>query len=131
MTVHVDTDFLVHALSGSGSDRRWLLEIAESGHLIEMSAVAWYEFSRGPRTPEQLATARAFFAVGGIIPLSEQIAGAAAEVFRQLGSPRRRAADIVIGVTAAFRNATLLTRNASDFTGIPNLHVEDRETAGR
>ena len=131
MTVHVDTDFLVHALSGPGSDRRWLPEIAESGHLIEMSAVAWYEFSRGPRTPEQLATARAFFAVGGIIPLSEQIAGAAAEVFRQLGSPRRRAADIVIGVTAAFRNATLLTRNASDFTGIPNLHVEDRETAGR
>ena len=122
---------LVHALSGSSSDRRWLLEIAESGHLIEMSAVAWYEFSRGPRTPEQLATARAFFAAGGIIPLSEQIAGAAAEVFRQLGSPRRRAADIVIGVTAAFRNATLLTRNASDFTGIPNLHVEDRETAGR
>lgn len=131
MTVHVDTDFLVHALSGSGSDRRWLLEIAESGHLIEMSAVAWYEFSRGPRTPEQLATARAFFAAGGIIPLSEQIAGAAAEVFRQLGSPRRRAADIVIGVTAAFRNATLLTRNASDFAGIPGLHVEDHETAGR
>ncbi len=68
MAVHVDTDFLVHALSGSGSDRRWLLEIAESGHLIEMSAVAWYEFSRGPRTPEQLATARSFFTTDGIVP---------------------------------------------------------------
>ena len=41
MTVHVDTDFLVHAFSGSGSDRRWLLEIAEYGRSIEMSAVAW------------------------------------------------------------------------------------------
>ena len=69
-------------------------------------------------------TARAFFAVGGIIPLSEQVAGATAEVFRQLGSPRRRATDIVIGVTAAFRNATSLTRNASDFAGMPGLHVD-------
>ena len=125
MTVHLDTDFLVHALSGSGSDRRRLLEIAESGRPIEMSAVAWYEFSRGPRTPEQLAMAKAFLTDDGIIPLSEQIASAAAEVFRQLGSPRRRAADIVIGVTAASRNAILLTHNAGDFSDIPKLYVEE------
>ena len=131
MTVHLDTDFLVHALSGSGSDRRRLLEIAESGRPIEMSAVAWYEFSRGPRTPEQLATAKAFFTDEGIIPLSEQIASAAAEVFRQLGSPRRRAADIVIGVTAASRNATLLTHNARDFFDIPKLYVEEPGRVGR
>ena len=131
MTVHLDTDFLVHALSGLGSDRRRLLEIAESGCPIEMSAVAWYEFSRGPRTPEQLAVAKAFFTDDGIIPLSEHIASAAAEVFRQLGSPRRRAADIVIGVTAASRSATLLTHNAKDFSDIPKLHVEEPEKLSR
>ena len=95
-----------------------------------MSALAWYEFSRGPRTPQQLATARAFFAPDGIVPFSEALAAASAEVFRQLGSPRRRAADIVIGVTAALRGATLLSRNARDFTGIPGLDLEDRDRAG-
>ena len=125
MAVHLDTDFLVYALAVAGPERRRLLEVAESGRVIELSAVAWYEFSRGPRTPEQLATARAFFAADGIVPFSEQIASAAAEVFRQLGSPRRRAADIAIGVTAALRSATLLSRNARDFAGIPRLVVED------
>jgi len=46
-------------------------------------------------------------------------------VFRRLGSPRRRAADIAIGVTAVSHNATLLTRNARDFAGNPGLEVED------
>ena len=131
MTVHLDTDFLVYALGTVGPERRRLLEVAESGHVIELSAVAWYEFSRGPRTPEQLATARAFFAADSIVPFSEQIASAAAEVFRQLGSPRRRTADIAIGVSAALRNATLLSRNARDFAGIPGLVVEDGDVVSR
>ena len=131
MTMHLDTDFLVYALATAGPERRRLLEVAESGRRIEISAVAWYEFSRGPRIPEQLATARAFFADDGIVPFSEPLAAAAAEVFRQLGSPRRRAADIAIGVTAALRGATLLGRNTRDFSGIPGLDLEGQETAGR
>lgn len=57
MTAHVDTDFLVYAVSSAGRERRRLLELVEEGRVIEISAVAWYEFSRGPRTPEQLAAA--------------------------------------------------------------------------
>lgn len=130
MTVHLDTDFLVYALAVAGPERRRLLEVAESGRPIEMSAVAWYEFSRGPRTAEQLATARALFTDDGIVPLSEPLATASAEVFRQLGSPRRRAADIAIGVTAALRGATLLSRNTRDFAGIPGLDLDSQEKAG-
>src|SRR5947208_2438784 len=48
---------------------------------------------------------------------------AEAEV-RRLRRPRRRAADIAIGVTAASRNALLLTRNARDFAGIDGLDLE-------
>jgi len=125
MIVHLDTDFLIYALGRAGPERRRLVELAESGNEIGLSAVARYEFSRGPRTPEQLATARALFSEDGIVPLSEPIAATAAEVFRQLGSPRRRAADIAIGVTAAALGATLATRNARDFAGIPGLVVED------
>lgn len=130
MKAHVDTDFLVWALSAPGSERKRLLELAESDIEIQMSAVAWYEFARGPRTPEQLAVSRSFFLDDGIVPFSEDLAQIAADVFRSLGSPRRRAADIAIGVTAAAFEAVLLTRNSSDFAGIPHLKIEspDRDS---
>ena len=125
MPVHLDTDFLIYALGTPGRERRRLLALADSGDVIQMSAVAWYEFSRGPRTPEQLAVARSFFPVtDGIVPLSEELATRAADVFRRLGSPRKRAADIAIGVTAAAHGASLLTRNKRDFAGIPHLTLE-------
>lgn len=89
-----------------------------------MSALAWYEFARGPRAAEYLAMARSFFPPHGIVPLSEELASRAAEVFRSLGSPRKRAADIAIGTTAAAMDATLLSRNRRDFAGIPGLRVE-------
>ncbi len=124
MRYHVDTDFLVYALSAAGTERRRLRVLADSDAEIQMSAVAWYEFSRGPRTPEQLAVARSFLGEDGVVAFSEGIAAEAAEVFRRLGSPRKRAADVAIGVTAAVHDAVLVTRNARDFAGIPGLHVE-------
>ena len=124
MRVHLDTDFLVRALANRGPERRKLLELAASNKEMQMSSLAWYEFARGPRSPEQLAVARSLFDEDGIIPFSEDLAERAAEVFRQLGSPRRRSADIAIGVTAQELNARLLSCNADDFTGIPDLEVD-------
>jgi len=94
---------------------------------MQMSAIAWYEFVRGPRTAEELAVARSFFAEDGIMVFSEELAERSAEVYRALGSPRRRAADIAIGVTAAAKRARLVTRNADDFAGIPGLDIESVE----
>lgn len=127
MRVHLDTDVLVYALSVDGPERRRVVQLAESEAEVQMSAVAWYEFSRGPRTPEQLGVARSFFFDDGIVPFSEEIASIAAEVFRNLGSPRKRASDIAIGVTASAMEAVLLTRNAKDFAGIPALRIETSE----
>jgi len=124
MRYHIDTDFLIYALSIAGPERRRLMQLAESEAELQMSAVAWYEFSRGPRTPEQLSIARSFFFDDGIIPLSEELATIAGAVFRSVGSPRRRAADVAIGITSAAMGATLLTRNTNDFAGIPNLQLE-------
>ncbi len=125
MRVHLDTDYLVYALAFTGPERERLRELADSESEIQMSAVAWYEFSRGPRTPEQLAVARSFFSEDGVVPFSEDLAAIAGEVFRSLGSPRRRAADVAIGVTAAGMGARLLTRNGRDFAGIPDLEIEE------
>ena len=124
MLFHLDTDFLVYALSQAGPERLRLLELAESDAEIQICALVWYEFSRGPRTPQQLAVARSFYFDDGIIPLSEELAAEAAEIFRRLGSPRKRAADVAIGVCAAAMGETLVTRNDRDFAGIPNIVVE-------
>ena len=124
MRYHIDTDFLVFALSVAGAERELLLKLTESEAEIQISAIAWYEFARGPRTPDQLAIARSLFMEDGIIPFSEEIASISAEVFRSLGSPRRKAADIAIGVTASCLDAVLLTRNDYDFAGIPHLRTE-------
>jgi predicted nucleic acid-binding protein len=131
MVYHLDTDFLVYALSTTGAERRRLRALADSDAEIQMSAVAWYEFARGPRTPEQLAVARSFLGEEGVVAFSERIADEAAEVFRRLGSPRRRTADIAIGVTATVHAAVLLTRNARDFAGIPSLTLESPRQPSR
>lgn len=124
MRIQLDTDFLIYALSQAGAERNRLRRAAESDAVLQISAVAWYEFSRGPRVPEQIAVARSLFAGDGVIAFDETLAAHAAEIFRRLGSPRRRAADIAIGVTAAAMGAVLLTRNARDFAGIPDLDLE-------
>lgn len=121
---HIDTDFLVHALSSRGVQREHLHAIAASDAVVEISAIAWYEFCRGPRNPEQIAVARSFFGEEGVVPFSEPIAERAAEEFRRLGQPRKRAADIAIGVAARECNAILLTCNARDFAGIDGLVVQ-------
>jgi predicted nucleic acid-binding protein len=121
---HLDTDFLIHALSSRGPEWRRLGEIVDSEAIVEISALAWYEFCRGPRTPEQIAVARGLFGDQGIIALTDIMAERAGDEFRRLGSPRRRAADVTIGVTAASCGATLLTRNRNDFGDITALDVE-------
>jgi predicted nucleic acid-binding protein len=128
---HLDTDFLIYALSLRGPERRRLHEVMRSDATLEISAIAWYEFARGPRTPEQIAVARDLFPRDGIVAFSERVAVAAAEQFRRLGSPRKRAADIAIGVVARSRDATLLTRNAKDFAGIDGLRTESTLRARR
>jgi predicted nucleic acid-binding protein len=121
--VHLDTDFLIYAAARNGSERERLFELVDSDAVIHMSAWAWYEFRRGPRTPEQLALAAALIDEDGILPLTQEVAEQSAEVFRSLGSPRRRVAVVAIGVTAVSAGATLLTRNARDFNGIPDLEI--------
>ena len=121
---HLDTDFLIFALSTRGPERARLEELAASDAVIEMSSIAWYEFCRGPRTPDQVAVARSFFGDEGIIAFTEPLAERAADEFRRLGSPRRRAADVAIGVVAKRREAVLLTRNVGDFDDLEGLHAE-------
>jgi predicted nucleic acid-binding protein len=118
---HLDTDFLLKALLSSGPEREQLRSISDSPSEIEMSALAWYEFCRGPRLPEQEAVARSYLEGDGIVAFGEDIAATAADIFRRLGGPRRRAFDIAIAATAIARGARLLTGNLRDYSAIEEL----------
>lgn len=118
---HLDTDFLVKALSATGAERDLLREVSNSTAEIEISALAWYEFCRGPRLPEQEAVARSYLESEGIIAFDDSLAAAAADLFRRLGSPRRRAFDVAIAATAIARGGRLLTGNTRDYSGIEGL----------
>jgi predicted nucleic acid-binding protein len=118
---HLDTDFLVKALFSASAERDLLRKVSDSTAEIEMSGLAWYEFCRGPRLPEQEAVARSYLETEGIIAFTEDLAAAAADLFRRLGSPRRRAFDVAIAATAMARGARLLTGNTRDYSGIEGL----------
>lgn len=118
---HLDTDFLVKALLSTGPERETLIRLSATRCELEMSSIAWYEFCRGPRTPEQLARARAHLEDEGIIAFTEELAERSASIFRSLGSPRKRAADVAIACVAMERGARLLSGNLRDYSGIKGL----------
>jgi predicted nucleic acid-binding protein len=120
---HLDTDFLIVALTTAGPPRTRLRAILELGAELEMSALVWYEFERGPRTPEQLAIGRDLVQEGGILAFDEQRARDAARLFRRLTGTKRRSVDLAIAACALERGATLLTCNARDYEGIEGLVI--------
>jgi hypothetical protein len=71
MLYHLDTDFLVHAISLRGPEWSRLDDVISEHSVVEISSIAWYEFCRGRRSPEQLAVARDFFGESGIIAFTE------------------------------------------------------------
>jgi predicted nucleic acid-binding protein len=121
---HLDTDFLIRALTRAGAERARLGALLASDAELEMSALAWYEFERGPRTPEQLAVGRRMVGAQGILAFDEERAAQAAELFRLLAGRKRHGVDIAIAAAALERDATLLTCNARDYAGIEGLLID-------
>jgi hypothetical protein len=58
------------SLSSARPERRKLLEISDAGAGIQISAIAWYQLARDPRTPQQLGVARSFFGETASLPSS-------------------------------------------------------------
>ena len=118
----LDTDFLVYALSVAGPERKQLRDLADSDAEIQMSAVAWYEFSGGlarPSSSPWLAPSSARTACSPSPRPRQRRRQTSSGGSALPASGRGRA----IGVTAAIQQAVLLTRNARDFSGIPGLRT--------
>jgi hypothetical protein len=71
---HLDNDFLVWAVSHAGPERARLAELTKQKAKLQINAIAWYEYCRGPRSPGQLAVALRLFSEGGIIAFDEPLA---------------------------------------------------------
>ena len=113
MIVHVDTSFLIRALtSGSAEDRRlrhWLRE----GAVLAVSAICWAEFLCGPVHEEALELATRL--LGQPLPFEAADAAMAAQLFNLAGRRRGSLTDCMVAATAVGAGARLATSNAADF----------------
>jgi predicted nucleic acid-binding protein len=124
---HLDTDFLIRAVASPGrAEFQRLEELAAGDAVFEMSALAWCEFARGPRSPDELAAARAFLGPGAVLDFTELTAERAADLFRRRKAKKRRAGDLAIAAAALVRGAVLLTGNPKDFDDIDGLVLDRR-----
>lgn len=111
--VHLDTNFLIHALQrGSREDqllRAWLAADVSVG----ISAMAWAEFLCGPVEDAQRDLARRLIVTP--VPLDVGSAERAAAMFNDTGRRRGSLGDCLIAATTVNAGAELATRNVADF----------------
>ena len=111
MIVHLDTSVLVDALSGRRRSLAALERTVAAGHAIAMSALIFYEWRRGARTPEELDDQEALLPSPDIREFGPSEASRAAEIYRALKRARGRDMDIAIAACALEHGAQLWTLN--------------------
>ncbi len=120
--IHLDTSFLIRALSAHSREDRELRRWIAGGVELRISCIAWGEFLCGPLNARQLALAAAI--VGEPEPFVAQDSIQAAELFNRSGRRRGSFIDCMIAATAIRATARLATANRADFKRFPGLLLE-------
>jgi predicted nucleic acid-binding protein len=121
--IHLDTSVLVDAFTGPCRSAPALRRVVEDGERLGVSALALYEWLRGPRTDEQLRAQEALLPPSSVVPFGPEEAVIAAGAYRMADAPRTRTVDIAIAACAVSRRARLWTRNPRDVVGVPGLQL--------
>jgi predicted nucleic acid-binding protein len=120
----LDTSVLVDSLTGPQRSGPFVRRAIENGQRLITATLVLYEWYRGPRLPEELATQARLFPEGSAIPFGPLEASRAAELYRLVRRPRGREVDLAIAACAITHEATLWTLNLDDFRDVPGLVVE-------
>lgn len=118
----LDTSVLVEALGGGALREEFRETLAASQRMV-LPTLVLYEWLRGPRLPEELATQEAVLPARDALPFGTDEAHAAATLYRQVRHPRGREIDLAIAACAIAWDGALWTLNAGDFRDIPGLRL--------
>lgn len=126
MAFMLDTDVAIHLRDG---DPTMTAKVAQVGDAVLMSIVTRVELEGGVhRDPLQASIRRARLdAILAAIPTIAFDDAAAAEygaIVANAGYSRRKLLDRMIAAQALVHRASLVTRNASDYSDIPNLSLK-------
>ena len=119
----LDTSVLVESLTGRKLALPALREAVARAEALIVPAPVLYEWLRGPRLEEELATQKAFFPEDAYVPFGPAEAAAAAQLYRSVARAPSRQMDLAIAASAIVREAELWTLNATDFEDIPGLRL--------
>lgn len=123
MTVHLDTSALVDALTGPRRELPNLLRLIKEGNRPAISAIAMFEWRRGPREEIELGSLEALLPADRVVTFGAEEAELAATLYRSVRRPRGRDLDLAIAACAIIHDAALWTVNRRDFDDIPGLRL--------
>lgn len=119
----LDTSVLIEGLGAGGSMREALRDAIAQGERIALPAFVLYEWTRGPRIPEELDAQEAVFPSREALPFGPDEAHVAARLYRELPRSRGREVNLAIAASALVWRSRLWTLKDEDFRDVPGLEL--------
>ncbi|HEV2448410.1 MAG TPA: type II toxin-antitoxin system VapC family toxin [Candidatus Sulfopaludibacter sp.] len=119
----LDTSVLIDGLTGPNRSAPAIRALIAEGEQIVIPALVLYEWLRGPRIPQEVATQKRLFPARFAIPFGPDEAAASAKLYRAVRRARSREIDLAIAACAIVRDAPLWTLNSADFRDLPGLRL--------
>lgn len=111
--IHLDTNFLIGAMTAGSPQDRQLREWAAAGEAVNIDALVWTEFLCGPVMAAQVQLAQTLFP--NPEPYLPTDATRAADLYNQTGRRRGTLVDCMIAACAIRSGAQVATANLDDF----------------
>jgi predicted nucleic acid-binding protein len=121
--IMLDTSVLIAALTRDRPLLPDLRRLLDRGDKLCFSVIVLYEWLRGPRLPDELASQETLFPAETALPFEAIDARISAEIYRAVKTPRGRELDLAIAASAIRHEAGLWTANPAGFADIPRLKL--------